>query len=554
MAKRKINDEDSLPLKRSCCPIGAADLLINHFLSNSRGIMAIPQIKELITYEVAKWYKTVIFISPLVVHSHTNATCFVEYHDNFKLLEINPTGPNFIEIFQHIQDHEDEPLVFSTSFGGVSWVNVILEFFPDAFVIVDQFHNLTKKNLFDEDDPLYSLLYSEAKILFLSATPRIYSLEDVPHENESFIQKVFGPIVYQISFPEAIARNLISDYQIFIPSLSCDTVPLAMAIDENVGFTLPPLIQAKCMFLFHCLIKHETKKCVVHCRNERELGLFEKIIGLMNRYYKMDLSVNKGGDFEESKGISLLLCVDVMVEQDCDSVYVTYCQNYKNDALQRIFCSKGKDRAKIFMWCSNYEKLRFFLASIKEFDPGLPGKIKMEEACTSTQVSLRRIGELQTEEKVVRRYIDHLYDYNQNVKWNKMLTWASTYIDKYQAKPEIKELVEWIDSNLAGNIRKWNVPMWKEFLMKYQKFIFCPKDDWDIMLDKVIIYMDKNKRRPPLSEKRLFVWLKNQINRMEIINDKPKTKRWRDFLNKYREYFKLMKAKMKTPIDKLIRL
>ena len=60
--------------------------------------------------------------------------------------------------------------------------------------IIDEFHNLSSNNIVDEENDFYQLLHSDQRILFVSATPRIYELED---KHIDFCDdSVFGDILY----------------------------------------------------------------------------------------------------------------------------------------------------------------------------------------------------------------------------------------------------------------------------------------------------------------------------------------------------------------------
>ena len=58
-------------------------------------------------------------------------------------------------------------------------------FNENTLFIIDEFHNLSKTNISDKNDDIYKLLKSIRKILFMSATPRIYDIEyEEENDNE----------------------------------------------------------------------------------------------------------------------------------------------------------------------------------------------------------------------------------------------------------------------------------------------------------------------------------------------------------------------------------
>jgi predicted helicase len=62
--------------------------------------------------------------------------------------------------------------------------------------------------MFDDNDNFNKILFSDQRILFMSATPRVYELEyeDVEYDIES----IFGKVVYNITFTEAIKNKYIT--------------------------------------------------------------------------------------------------------------------------------------------------------------------------------------------------------------------------------------------------------------------------------------------------------------------------------------------------------
>ena len=80
----------------------------------------------------------------------------------------------------------------------------------DPLFIIDEFHNLSKNNVTNDDDDFYKLLNSNQRILFMSATPRVYEMEE-----EDYNDTIFGPIIYNMTFTAAIQKKYITDYQIW---------------------------------------------------------------------------------------------------------------------------------------------------------------------------------------------------------------------------------------------------------------------------------------------------------------------------------------------------
>jgi hypothetical protein len=91
--------------------------------------------------------------------------------------------------------------------------------------IIDEFHNLSKNNITNEEDYFYKLLNSDHKLLFVSATPKVYDLED-----EDYKLDLFGSIIYNMSFTEAIDKKYITDYKIWLSKFVSKTNKLGLKL------------------------------------------------------------------------------------------------------------------------------------------------------------------------------------------------------------------------------------------------------------------------------------------------------------------------------------
>ena len=154
---------------------------------------------------------------------------------------------NFIE-------NNKNNFLLSATYKSGDVIKECLKYMDNPFFIIDEFHNLSKNNvknyiendeynfdsydeeveLLENNDNFYQLLKSENKFLFMSATPRVYELED---ENECFNEDIFGKIVYNMSFSYAIENKLICDYTIWIPSIHEDNTELKEEIKNEVNIS-----------------------------------------------------------------------------------------------------------------------------------------------------------------------------------------------------------------------------------------------------------------------------------------------------------------------------
>ena len=70
----------------------------------------------------------------------------------------------------------NESFLISSTFCSIDVIYKSLKYMKDPLIIIDEFHNLSKNNITNEEDDFYKLINSHHNILFVSATPRIYEL------------------------------------------------------------------------------------------------------------------------------------------------------------------------------------------------------------------------------------------------------------------------------------------------------------------------------------------------------------------------------------------
>ena len=168
-----------------------------HYQNNNRGILSLPCGcgKTYTSYLIAGDYKHVIILSPLREFASQNLNRFVEYgYDKNNTLLVDADGDRDIgSIKEFIKDHDR--LLISCTYKSMDLISECLELFKDSLFIVDEFHNLSKANISDDDNNIFKLLMSDHKILFMSATPRIYDIEY--DDSESYdTEYLFGDVVY----------------------------------------------------------------------------------------------------------------------------------------------------------------------------------------------------------------------------------------------------------------------------------------------------------------------------------------------------------------------
>ena len=159
----------------------AKDNFIKYFQENNRGILSMPcgTGKTFTSYLISENYKQIIIISPLKQFAKQNLDRYIEYgYINQTLLVDSDGERNIDEIKKFINSNSQ--FLISATFCSVDVIEKCLELFDqnNTLIIVDEFHNLSKTNVTDENDNFNMILSSNHRILFMSATPRVYELEE----------------------------------------------------------------------------------------------------------------------------------------------------------------------------------------------------------------------------------------------------------------------------------------------------------------------------------------------------------------------------------------
>jgi superfamily II DNA or RNA helicase len=400
-------DNSNKSIKPFDYQLEAKNNLINYFKTNKRGILSLPcgTGKTLISYiSSIEISKQIIIISPLKQFAKQNLDRFVEYGFDGPTLLIDSDGTrNFNEIKKFIKSNKKKFLISST-FCSVDIINKCLDYFTNPFIIVDEFHNLSKTNVSeyinhsnnksDDDsddesdnelddesdnesnnesieeniDDFYQILKSDNKILFVSATPRIYELES---DDIDYNEELFGKIIYKMSFNYAIKNNLICDYAIWLPSIHENNDKLKNELDI---YQIDDTIKAKCIFLISCLLNTGSMKTILYCYDTKEIKLFEEAIKKLDDYFVLDCEISKITSDTSSSNRKKILdsfasdcktrqllfsvrildeCVDI---PSCDSIFITYPTKSKIRTIQRMSRatrlnpSNKFKKANIFLW------------------------------------------------------------------------------------------------------------------------------------------------------------------------------------------------------------
>ena len=593
----------------------AKNKIIDYFKTNKRGILSLPcgTGKTLISYiSSIELSKQIIIISPLKQFAKQNLDRFIEYgFDSPTLLIDSDTSGtrNFNDIKQFIKSNKK--FLISSTFCSADIINKCLKYLNNPFIIVDEFHNLSKTNVskyldnieqddeFDNEsdiesdnqelnyldeleentDDFYQILKSDSKILFVSATPRIYELED---DDENYSKELFGEIIYKMSFDYAIKNNLICDYKIWLPSIHENNVQLKNELDI---YKIDDVIKAKCIYLFSCLLNTGSMKTIIYCVDTKEIKLFEEAIEKLDDYFVLDCEINKItsntsnsnrtkilNNFTLNKSRQLLFSVRILDEcvdiPCCDSIFITYPTKSKIRTIQRLNRatrlnpSNKFKKANIFLWCNQYDEILETLSGIKEYDEEFVDKIKINQVGFFT-------NKLNVDEDIIKD-VKLVKDYSIGIKEYKCLSWddklnqVKNYIDLNGKRPSssdkdetVKNLGYWLSDQKKNYKKKIKImrnqqirTSWENFISskKYGSYFTSYEEEWMKNLNNLKKYIDENNKKPSGcdendSNNKLSKWISHQQQSYKkqnrIMSKEHIRKIWDDFLNseKYKKYF-----------------
>jgi len=273
-----------------------------YFETENRGILSLPPGtgKTYASYLIANDYNQIILVSPLIEFAYQNLIRFVEYGYVKKTLLVDSDGIRDInEIKTFIRNNNN--FLISCTYCSVDLISECLDLFNNPLFIIDEFHNLSKANISDKTNDIYKLLKSTHKILFMSATPRIYDLEydedenkdcedyEETQSNSSYYENFIGDIVYNMTFNEAITNKYITDYKLWLPSIHENNIELQKELSI---YNINNEIKNRCIFLYSCILNNGSRKIIIYCKDTNDMNnLIDSFIKL-NEFYNIDFEIN----------------------------------------------------------------------------------------------------------------------------------------------------------------------------------------------------------------------------------------------------------------------
>ena len=429
-------------------------------------------------------------------------------------------------------------LILFATYKSTDIINQVVNKMTNPYIIIDEFHNLTTKDVYgvldNEDSDCESISSSESqheqsefnklltnpipnvKYMFMSATPRLFGNET--DEGEDICEEVLGKIEYRYGMGDAINNGYICDYDIVIPTFTTvkrDEAVKRIYKDIGEKYSILPdnvkNIAVKTQFIIKACDERGTRKCIIYTKSKQEANLFRiEIEKQMAQYFYYNVCVGTITDetkkkerteiiekFAKAKCMSFICSVHILDEcidiPKCDSIFLTYPCSNKIRNIQRMCRSNRIDeenqykKSSIYLWIDEYDDMGSFIKHVKEYD---------------SSFHFERIKPINT----------NSYDDTS------MTSRTNNYEEVLKELEELKNLI-------IG---------WKLML------------SWDEKLKHVKNFIDEHKKRPSkrskdLNEKKMARWIGTQIQNYNKNQHGMKNpciqKKWEQFINDYSQYF-----------------
>lgn len=552
-----------------------------YFQTNNRGILSLPCGcgKTYTSFMIANEYDHIIIMSPLREFASQNLKRYIEYgFDASKTLLVDMDGIRDLDTIKAFING-NEKLLISCTYTSMDLITQCLDLFRNALFIVDEFHNLSKVNISQAEDPIFQLLMSEHKILFMSATPRIYDIE-YDDNNLLDMECLFGDVVYNMNMTDAISKKYICDYRIWLPAVHENNSEL----DKELSiYDIDNGLKNRCKFLYSCISNNGSRKCIIYCTDTNDMKKMMECMKTLNDFYIMNIQMasiscedsekqrkeSLRQFSEENDKIHLLFNIKILNEcidiPACDSVYISYPPKNKITTIQRICRANRIDKnnsyktANIYIWCDEYEDILQTLSSIKEYDVMLKNKIKLNVVDFYQTKEDKEIELVKNDKVLLSHCIVGVKEFRA-ISWEEKLQMVTNYVKANNKLPSCssktlstKQLGCWLIANKKNYNKKiymfkktHNVELWEQFIKDYEELLKSPNDKWKINLEILDEYIKKYDKLPSSESKeedtcKLGQWVltqkANYKNKEHGMKNQETLQIWEEYIEKHSHLF-----------------
>lgn len=539
-----------------------------NFSNKSRTILQMPcgLGKTVVAMRVGLDYDQVVFIAPLREYCKQNIARF-KYELGYlrhETILIDSDGIRDLDkIINFISTHKK--IMLSICFKSVDILNKIIGYLTNPIIIIDEFHNLTRDDIITNElaqSEMNKLLCSDAKILFMSATPKTFSFDDIGLETSS---KIFGPVSFSYDMGRAITNKYICDYEIFIPKIT-EAISTIEDISQEIDIhEFDESIVTKVKFLINGCCEVGARKCIVYTQTKSIANQFKQAIQKLDEFYALGIYVDtivsddssrsrtrKIKEFVSSNSLSFLCAVHILDEcidiPTCDSVFLTYPSQSKIKNIQRICRANRIDKtsphkkSSIFVWADENDDLIELIGHLKEYDESFGfEKISIMDYTTDTNILIDKSD--QTDPTNTKLY-EELEKFIIGIKklekkdntWELKRQELFVYCNTNGKTPPRKETIgAWYERHKTKIMSKDDHiylklsenPIVKAHIDKYMEDSIIKKADpfislsFDEKVEVLFEFANKFKRPPAQSEGKIGAFLHDQLHKkfVKIGND-----------------------------------
>jgi len=420
------------------------DKFTKFYENNNNGILQMPCGcgKTFTSFLISEKYEIIIIISPLKQHTEQNIINYNKYSKSeIKTLIVDSDGTRNIKFI--LSKITENKLIIGSTYKSC---DIIIELLNNLnlekiFIIIDEFHNLSYNNIYNVNDPINKIIKTNVKKLYMSATPKIYELEEINYN----IENLLGKLVYKMDFTYAINNNYISNYEIYLPVNEDNNYNLLL---EQIKISnYDNILIKKVLYYFESIKILGKLKTIIFFNNHDHIDIFIKCMNDINNYYNYNYTIDsiictdtknnrnkKLEKFNNNDNINILCSVGILDEcidiPSCNSVYITYNCVSKIRIIQRISRSLRKQNnkiAKILIWCNDINKniieINPIINAIKEIDNDIINKFRFinynnKILSLEETINIQQYNKLKYETKLNNINITKLPSVNNNILIN----------------------------------------------------------------------------------------------------------------------------------------
>ena len=491
--------------------------------------------KTLTSMLVACHHKQIVIVSPLQQYCYQNLQRFkseLKFKDYNSLL-IDSDGTRDINVVNKFV-LKNKKFILSICFKSCDILFEILGNLSDYIIIFDEFHHISRNDILCmNENKIGELLQTDSKILFMSATPRLFdeNIDEESIEDNTLLSPFFGEIEYSYNMGTAIKDKRLCNYEVYIPDISLDNTPFTNDIIEELNLKdMDNKLLTKTNFFMRGILEKGSRKIILFTKSHIEANLYKDLIIKLQDYYIEKINVEtilcndsyesreiKIKNFRTCDDISILINVQILGEcfdeQSCDTVIFANKTSSKIGAIQKMSRATRIDPknphkiAKIFIWANEYDDLTDMIANLKEFDNSFCNEtVKIMTISNTNLLVLER-------ENNAKKY--NLLDFHiLNIKlastwidkFNKLLDYIEVHKQapsRYSKIPEINFLGQFFQSQnyiykkkmkMMKNEKFYNI--WTKLKTDYPKLFLNHSQKWIEKLNLLKDFIDTNKRKP----------------------------------------------------------